>query len=221
VLSEGGHLFKYDKYGKLITISGYGHGNLPGDYPLVFQYDDKGRVVGSSYATGKTAQVRSVDYDALGRPAVTVSRDSWPTSLVTRDEYSYEIKGADSLIYITSTALYVHYEQPQVLHEYYYLIAYRNGNMIRFEKLPSGKEREVTQVFVNIYEYSDKPNKLQSLYKKIGPALNYMGPMSSKMLPTKVIANGITTNYNFILNEHGYPLNNGITTDAYYSYECK
>jgi hypothetical protein len=195
-----GHDFVYEG-NQVTSVPDYGWGNGPFDFSMKIYYNEKGMPINTFYMAGRTPISKNFVYDATGRLKsvleVTNIQGQGPrhyftyrdnTTEIATYEHAYGENGLDSVM---------------IAFKSFYSI---DGNVVKVSELKDGK------VTTTEYEYSDIENKNYKLFNSLYFIFTDH-PMTSKKLASKMIKDGVTTEYPLTLNKYGY--------STAYDYECK
>lgn len=202
----------YDQEGKLLRF------NLgaPLSGPIVFEYNEQDQIIEYSSVYGDD-NVTEFAYDSLGRLELSIERFYiGPYYYIAERTFTYN---RDRILIHYLRA----YEGTDILSDFQTVLVFKNDNLIRAYDLPS----EINPTtFDYTYTYTNIPNRLRDQKKQLIFLLHdFTNPLMSKHLPasrrnTQGEDPGTIT-YNWLLNEYGYPVNNGLTNQVIYEYECE
>lgn len=217
---EGYKEFRYAN-DKIQEITGYGHGNLPGDYPIVFTYNDKGQATSALYQTGRGATTHYYSYDEQGR----IAHISVDPGQIPQVEYAYAISYKTDTITIDSKFEYIGIEWPEQTKIWSTHLYFKNGNLVRAYQPATSTN---TDHFDVGFTYSGTTNKIAAQKKQFAFLLiDFVNPLMSKNLPMSrqnlLVEDPIyqtDLSYNWIIDERLYPVNNGQDNTLYFDYQC-
>ncbi len=105
------------------------------------------------------------------------------------------------------------------------MLIFKNDNLIRESVLPNENYAHSIEL---TYTYTNIPNRLRNQEKPlIFPAELYTTFWMSKYLPATRVTNLDNqgefppNHFDWVLNEQGYPINDGNHTSVSYTYECE
>jgi hypothetical protein len=214
IKTENGKEYLYDLEGKLVAIRDYYLDGAGGSFPLIFKYNQNDQVIQYDIQGGNNPFYREFAYDSLRR----LQQSSHTIELVyvtINHNYTYK----KDTILIDNVAVD---EYDTVGHSQTVLL-FKNDNLVRAYQMPS----ETSQTsFDYTYTYTNTLNRLRNQKK---PLLflfeDDTNPLMSKQLPASrrntAGEDQGTITYNWQLNEQGYPVNNGLSNQVVYTYECE
>ena len=207
--------FIYDQEGKLTRI--YGPAYSIDTLSQFFVYNDKDQVI-RWYTNGADIPPRNYAYDSIGRLKYM--------SILSEGFYhTYDFTHKVDTIVIDETVKTSDAEDAELISTNRRTLCFKNGNLIRaYQQIDNASSFS----FDYGYTYTNTPNRIMDIQKKLAFLLGeFINPLMSKNLPESrknlLIAdvnNQTDRNYNWILNEKGYPLNNGIDNRLIYEYAC-
>lgn len=212
---EGEHEYVYDSQGRITALTNYGDegGANGGPRPASFQYNDKGQITHASWPVSRDGVTRAIHYDEQGRISYI---QVYNTYYYTVDEaFSYKT----DTIFIKTTQIAGYMESAEQYEIWEDVLCFKNGNLIRHIQR---SVQNYTNSVDNSYSYSSTVNKISKPTYELGLILGHYGPLMSKNLPASSIdQNGGQKSYQWLFNEQGYPVNNGLSSQIHYEYGCK
>jgi hypothetical protein len=209
---EDGRSFFYDQEGKLTRI--YGLAYSIDTLSQFFDYNDQDQVT-RWYTNGPDIPPRNYGYDSLGR----LKR----IAILTEGFYiTYAFTHKTDTIVIDQKVETSDSEESELLSTSQLSLCFQNGNLVRaYQTLDNSSSLS----FDYGYTYTSIPNRIRDTKKKLAFLLeDFTNPLMSKNLPASRqnlrMGNQTDRNYNWLLNEKGYPLNNGLDNRLIYEYAC-
>lgn len=214
IKSEDGKEFVYDAKGKLLYISNYGYSSsVP--TPLEFEYNEKDQIVRSTLQDSRAYIVKTYDYDLQGRlKHIYIEPDADAFDYTTTFTYKTDT------IFIESIRKFK-YEEQQVYIDRQVTLYFKDGNLIRaYHKYIRPDHQDVE--YDRVYTYTNTLNKISDIQKQVSfLTSDFNNPLISKNLPSAIVApSDESKGYSWIVNEKGYPVNNGLDNRLVYDYEC-
>jgi hypothetical protein len=212
--------FTYDQEGKLTRI--YGPAYSIDTLSQFFVYNDKDQII-RWYTNGADIPPRNYAYDSIGRlKLITILSEGF--------YHTYDFTHRVDTIVIDETVKTSDAEDAELLSTSKITLCFKNGNLVRAYKQ---LDNSSSFAFDYGYTYTNTPNRIMDIKKKFAFLLfaftqeAFIDPLISKNLPQirknllmEDPNNQTDRNYTWILNEKGYPLNNGLDSKIIYEYEC-
>jgi hypothetical protein len=217
IKSENGKEFVYDQEGKLVRIKDYGI-SYEGPAPLIFVYNEKDQIIQYYVDNGGEGPSRVFDYDSQGR--LTEILHYFEFGMYARNTISYK---TDTIVIDYKMGHEVEDDGPLVLTHHLTTLCFKNEDLVRAYR-PANETYQ--QSFDHTYTYTNTLNKVRDQKKKLVLLLeDFANPLMSKHLPASRRntqgQNQGTITYTWLFNEQGYPVNNGLTNQIVYTYECE
>lgn len=215
IKTEDGRQFIYDQEGKLLRI--YGLAYSIDTLSQFFVYNDKDQII-RWYTNGADIPPRNYTYDSLGRLKYM---DILSEGFYTTYTFTHKV---DTIV-IDEKVETSDAEDAELLSTSQLTLCFKNGNLVRvYQRLDTSS----SFFFDYGYTYTNPPNKIMDSKKMLAFLLeDFTNPLMSKNLPIarknlliEEPNNQTDRIYDWILNEKGYPLNNGLDNRLIYDYEC-
>lgn len=204
--------YSYDQEGKLVRW----HRASDLYYDVAFVYNEKDQLI-SYYAPAVAGNdtIKNFTYDSLGRLKQT-REYRWPSDDLNNQTFTYK---KDTII-----VDYTHIGYDGRVYSYYQtVLIFKDDNLIRVYRFPN-ETYDSVYAFDITFTYTTIPNRLKNQKRPLLFVFQeFLNPFISKNLPATI---GGTqgepgAEYNWLLNEQGYPLNLGLDNAVVYTYACE